>query len=488
MTGRPRGQPRRLSGIEARSIDYVPESERHGRVADQGPFWFLGNFHFFTIAIGFVGPSLGLSLGWTALAGTAGILFGTLFQAFHASQGAELGLPQMIQSRAQFGFRGVVVPLFGALFTFVGFNVVDSILVAAGLKSLWGWDPLAVTIALAALAAALAIWGHDWLHLAFKGLFWISLPLFTLLTAGIGLGHIRGLAALPPPPVAINWPAFVTQFAAAASYNITYAPYVSDYSRYLPRTVSRPAIIASVFAGASLSAIWLICLGAWLATRMGATDGLAALAHAGDAFIPHLGGGLVICSVGALLATMGMNAYSAMLILVTGLDSLRRIGPTRRIRVAAILALAGAWTWMAASATGNAIETLSATLVAMLYLLCPWTAVNLVDYFLLRKGRYAIADLATPDGIYGAFGARGLIGYFAGLAASAPFFLIPGVWTGPAAQALGGVDVAWLVGLVVAALAYLLASLGFRPEREDATIAASEAAMATLELTPSVKG
>ncbi len=275
MTGRPRGQPRRLSGIEARSIDYVPESERHGRVADQGPFWFLGNFHFFTIAIGFVGPSLGLSLGWTALAGTAGILFGTLFQAFHASQGAELGLPQMIQSRAQFGFRGVVVPLFGALFTFVGFNVVDSILVAAGLKSLWGWDPLAVTIALAALAAALAIWGHDWLHLAFKGLFWISLPLFTLLTAGIGLGHIRGLAALPPPPVAINWPAFVTQFAAAASYNITYAPYVSDYSRYLPRTVSRPAIIASVFAGASLSAIWLICLGAWLATRMGATDGLA---------------------------------------------------------------------------------------------------------------------------------------------------------------------------------------------------------------------
>jgi hypothetical protein len=29
--------------IERRSIDYVPEDERHGKVWHQGPFWFLGN-------------------------------------------------------------------------------------------------------------------------------------------------------------------------------------------------------------------------------------------------------------------------------------------------------------------------------------------------------------------------------------------------------------------------------------------------------------
>src|SRR3712207_8929795 len=67
--------------IERRSIDYVPEDERHGKVWHQGPFWFLGNFQFFTITIGFIGPGLGLSLGWTILAGTLGILFGTLFMA-----------------------------------------------------------------------------------------------------------------------------------------------------------------------------------------------------------------------------------------------------------------------------------------------------------------------------------------------------------------------------------------------------------------------
>jgi len=41
--------------IERRSIDYVPEDERHGKVWHQGPFWFLGNFRFFTTTMGFIG-------------------------------------------------------------------------------------------------------------------------------------------------------------------------------------------------------------------------------------------------------------------------------------------------------------------------------------------------------------------------------------------------------------------------------------------------
>src|SRR3954468_23683736 len=107
----PQGAPSGIRGIETRSIDWVPHQERHGKLWHQTPLWFLGNFQYFSIPIGFIGPSLGLSLGWTILAGALGILTGTVFMAFHASQGPLLGLPQMIQSRAQFGFRGVIVPL-----------------------------------------------------------------------------------------------------------------------------------------------------------------------------------------------------------------------------------------------------------------------------------------------------------------------------------------------------------------------------------------
>jgi NCS1 family nucleobase:cation symporter-1 len=66
----------------------------------------------------------------------------------------------------------------------------------------------------------------------------------------------------------------MAQFTASASYNITYAPYVSDYSRYLPRHTRPTYIIAAVFFEASDSAVWLIALGAWLATRLDATDAL----------------------------------------------------------------------------------------------------------------------------------------------------------------------------------------------------------------------
>ena len=79
--------------IEARSIDWVPENERHGKLWHQGPLWFLGNFQYFSIPIGFIGPSMGLSLGWTIVASILGIAVGTIFMAFHASQGPTMGLP-----------------------------------------------------------------------------------------------------------------------------------------------------------------------------------------------------------------------------------------------------------------------------------------------------------------------------------------------------------------------------------------------------------
>jgi purine-cytosine permease-like protein len=131
----------------------VPERERHGRVNDRGPLWLHCDFHCFAIAIGFVGPSPGLSLGYTALAGTLGILIGTAFQAFHASQGAEMGLPQMIQSRAQFGYGGVIVPLVGTLVSLLGNNIVSTVLVSEGMQALWGLVRQLVALGISLLAA-----------------------------------------------------------------------------------------------------------------------------------------------------------------------------------------------------------------------------------------------------------------------------------------------------------------------------------------------
>ncbi len=460
-----------VGAIEARSIDYVPESERHGKIWQQGPFWFLGNFQFFTITIGFIGPSMGLSAIQTIIAGTLGIAFGTLFMAFHATQGPHLGLPQMIQSRAQLGYRGVIIALFGSWVTFMLFNVVDVILLQSGLNGIFGWDPLLIAAVTTLVAVTLAIYGHDLLHRAFRLLFVISLPFYVILSVAIVTGNVAGS---PAPAGEFSWPALLAQFTAAAAYNITYAPYVSDYSRYLARSTKTGPIVASVFFGAAGSAVWLIALGAWLATNLGATDALVSLRDAGDQVFGGLGSLLAILSVLALVATMGINAYSAMLSTVTGIDSIRKLTPSRNLRIVTILVLAVMWVAAAIGFGGDAVGTLFNSLIVMLYLLVPWTAINLVDYFFVRRGRYAITDLLTPSGIYGAWGRRGLTAFAIGLLAMAPFIVIPGVVTAPLAQVFGGVDVSAIVGLLVSAAAYFLLTRSLDTAAEESAIAASE--------------
>ena len=277
-----------------------------------------------------------------------------------------------------------------------------------------------------------------------------SLPLWIVLTCGILFGGVTGTATATG---GFSFVAFLVQFSVAASYNITYAPYVSDYSRYLPRDTKPSSIISSVFIGASASPAWLIPLGAWMATYLGASDALAGINETGNDAVSYLGSVLAIVSTLVLVATMGLNAYSGMLTVVTAIDSLKSVKPTRQLRVVTITVLAVAWLVMSLLLT-NATSALNTTLLIMLYLLAPWTAVNLTDYFFVRRGHYAIADLFTPNGIYGAWSWRSLTAFTAGVLAEIPFVDLP-FFVGPAAKAMGEVDIAFIIGLLVSGVVYI---------------------------------
>jgi nucleobase:cation symporter-1, NCS1 family len=481
-----------LRQIEVHSIDWIPDPERHGKNWQQAMLWFLGNFQYFTIPIGFIGPGLGLSLGWSILAGALGIGFGTLFMAFHATQGPVFGLPQMIQTRAQLGYRGVVVALFAVLFTYMAFNVADQVLMSSGLHGAFGWNAGLVAAATAVLAALLAIFGYDWVHRVFRFLLVISLPCYAIISVAILAGKAGGAA--PSHPGGFVFAAFMTQFTAAAAYNITYAPYVSDYSRYMPGNTSPRGIIAAVFFGAAGSAIWLIALGAWLATRLGATDGLVGLLQVGDKVVAPLGSVTAALSATALLATMGMNAYGGMLCVLTGIDSFRKIKTSRAWRAATVVVLAAVWyalgvLWNSQSAVGAVLDSLT----LMLYLLVPWTALNLVDFFFVRRGHYAITDIFRPDGVYRRWGWRGLTAYFAGFAAEIPFMVLPPIgglsYVGPVPAHLAhGVDYSWVAGLGVSGILYLLLSRSLDTEAERAAIQASERELAAIDAAVGAAG
>ena len=467
--------------IEGHSIDFIQENERTDKLSAQGPFWFVGNFTFFTMTIGFVGPSVGLSAFWTMIAGTLGIMFGTLFMAFHSSQGPHLGLPQMIQSRAQFGYRGVVLVLLATLFVFAGFNIVNLVLMMQGLNTLFHWGPMQVALAVTVPATLLAILGHDWMHRTFKWSLFLSLPLYGLLSLAVLMGWVQSAPAPAGGTEAValgfTWVGFVAQFAAGASYNIAYAPYVSDYSRYLPKNTSSGKLILAVFLGASLSGAWMIAVGGWLAEHLHATDVLVALNAVGAGFAPQLGTLMVAVTILAFLPVIAMNIYSAKLTTLTGVDSFKKIKPTPRVRIWAILFVVVLQLGMAVTinASGSGLSVLNMYLVVMLYFLVPWTAVNLTDYFFVRKGRYAIPHFFLPnDNIYGHWGSRGLIAYLIGFVVMIPFFTLYNgtdeVFVGPLAKMIGGVDMAWLVGLIVSGVAYYLLCLSLDLAKEERLI------------------
>jgi NCS1 family nucleobase:cation symporter-1 len=440
--------------IEVRHLAHVPENEWHGKVWRQAPFWFLGNFQPFTLALAFVGPLVGLNGLWTSMAGIAGILFGAIFMAAHAAQGPVLGLPQMIQSRAQFGYRGVVVPLVATTLTFVGFNVVTVVIIKQGLFDIFGWNESVVAVLVTAVAALVAIYGHDWIHRVVLTVFWVSLPLWIAMSFGILAHHAGGHGPLTGGFSAVG---FFAMFTIAASYNITYAPCVSDYSRYLPRDTSRWGISLAVFLGAIGSPIWLIPLGAWMATRLHVGDALTGIYLAGNATFARLGTALALVAVAALVAAMSISAYSGMLSILTAIDSFRTVRSGARARVVTILALAVVSLTLGV-VLENATAVLSDWLIVMLYLLAPWTSINLVDFYFVRRGRFAAADFTSPHGANGMWGLRGIGAYFLGIAVEVPFMSMANFYQSPGASWLKGVDISWIIGLVVAGSTYYLAS------------------------------
>jgi purine-cytosine permease-like protein len=353
-----------------------------------------------------------------------------------------------------------------------------------GLNGAFGWNADVIAVVTAIGAALLAIYGHDWVHRVFRSLLFVLLPLMVIVTIGVITGH----AGSVPSTVTygFTWTAFMAQFSTAAAYNITYAPYVSDYSRYLPKSTPRGPIIASVFAGASTPAIWLIAFGAWLAIRLGATDPLVGLQTAGNNVFGHLGSVTAFLSATALAATMGMNAYGGMLTTLTAVDSFRAFRPTRTARIVTIVGFTVLWFVIGKAITTNAVGAVYGSLTLMLYLLVPWTATNLIDFFFVRRGHYAITDLFTPTGIYGVWAWRGLTAYAVGFIAQIPFMYIYNLFTfhtyyeGPFAKSLNGVDIAWIVGLVVTSVTYILVTRSLKVEDEQAAIDESDRTLATM--------
>jgi purine-cytosine permease-like protein len=198
-------------------------------------------------------------------------------------------------------------------------------------------------------------------------------------------------------------------------------------------------------------------LGSCIAAAAGKNfDTITSIKATADGLFPGFGAiALVIAAIG-LISVTALNMYGGSLTLISSVDSLRRIRPTLTLRIAtigvtALISLVGA-----NLASENFLANFSNFLLLVLYFFIPWTAVNLTDYFIVRKGHYAIAEIFEPNGIYGRWGWAGLTSYLVGFFVMVPFFSAGTLFVGPVAKTMQGADISMFIGLPVAGGLYWL--------------------------------
>ena len=459
--------------VERHTIGPVPESERNGSAKGLFGIWLGVNMLPLTVVTGALGTTLlGLSF-WSALAAMIiGNAVGGIFMALHASQGPTLGVPQMIQARAQFGSKGATLIVVVAAVMFMGFYISNLVVGAQSLNAVFPSISTTVGIVLAVIASmAITVVGLRLIKLVISvsavviGVL-VVVALIWILSGDIPDGALSGGSSTAA--------GFFSMVAIAAVWQIAYAPYVSDYSRYMPAHGGQRAAFWATYGGSVISACLVMALGLLIGAVSTAADAMSGLAETTGGLASTI---LIAFALASCLGNAG-NVYCATLNVITIVETFRSgwiPAAAGRLTTAGVLHVVGLVAALGATATF--LTSFTNFILVLLYVLIPWSAINLVDYFLIAHGEYDVAAFFRADGgRYGRWNLPALGVYVLGLLVQIPFAVLP-MYTGSIAEQLHHVDLAWVVGLVVSGGVYYVVARAL-PRRDTAATMVTGAAPA----------
>ena len=461
-----------VAAVEPGGVEYIPQTERHGTPAQLFWTWMSPNFEFATVYVGVLPIVLFGGGFWLTVIGLlVGTALGAATHGWLSTFGPRYGVPQLIQSRASFGFVGNLLPAFlNTVTSGAGWVAVNSVSGAFAVQTFFnhvGWSVPPFWLALAVVVAievAIAFVGYNMIHQFERVIF----PFLGLVFAACCLyifGHTNAaLGFNPAAPAAAGGQvgAFILAVFFAYAYAVSWNPYAADYARYLPPKTSATRVALAAGLGILVSCTVLEVAGAGLATVAGTSWGPSDVPT--DQFVKPLPDALgliatVAIALGAIAANV-LNLYSAaMSFLTLGIRmTLRR----RRAIVAVAFGAIGFCVGLTGSAApGSKYE---AFLFFNTYWIVPFIAVVLTDWT-LRGGRYRVATFF--DSRHRPW--KGVVAMLAGIAASLPFWnqtLFVGVVPSNAPQ-FG--DISFVVGFVVTVVVYLaLRPLHVTGDRDEA--------------------
>lgn len=440
--------------IENRSGEFIPEHERYGSPRRLFTIWCSANMQVTTMVIGALGVVAGLNLGWTFIGLILGNLIGSVFMAAHSAQGPHLGIPQMIQSRAQFGVIGAGVPLAIVVLAYILFTAANGVVMRDSIKAVAPVSDNNAIILFGVLTLVVGFVGYELIHRIGAWMSALSSIVFALAAYAV-LQHGLPNGVWEVSSGTFKFAIFCLVVTQAASWTLGFGPYVADYSRYLPSSISTRATFWYSYLGIIVGSTLLMLLGALMAASAMdvTTDPGSAIAKLFPGYET-----LVYCVIiVGVLEWNVMNLYSSYMsttTIFTGFNGKVRISLLTKFVIMAIVA--AIVTWIAIAAQYNFSAYFSDILIGQVYVLVPWSAINLADYYWIRKGRYSVAAMYDVNGIYGKVNWSTLSIYAIAVVVQIPFMELS-FYKGPIA-ALVGTDISWLPALVVPAVLYYVAN------------------------------
>jgi purine-cytosine permease-like protein len=452
------------SGFERNGVDRIPENERTSTPWTFFVIFIGGSVGLGAVAFGWVGLMFGLGLWATISAIAVGTAVGVTLLVPLVLLGSRTATNNATASGATFGVRGRLIGSgIGLLTCLVSVALTVWTCGAAGVavagRLLGVPDSLsaqAVAFALvAAISAAVAIWGYRWLVRCTAIIFALGGALMVLMPFALA-GSIVWDYAGGEPLLGTFWATWLlVAVTVGVGGALVVCTIVGDWTRYIradrhPARALAPVAALALFLGFAVPA----AIGAIVSTAF--TDPVApfpiSLANESPLWyaVPLL--------PFAVLGGVGLVAQS---LYSGGLDLDALVVRLTRGQATTIIAVVGVVLVYLGLLAPNVQGAIAAALLVLAELSAPWAVIVGIG-FLRVRGRYHADDLQVfnrreTGGRYwytGGWHRPATLAWAAGSVAGLLTIQTP-LFSGPLSGVAAGVDISLLVAAVVAALVYL---------------------------------
>lgn len=424
--------------LETIGIQKIPSESRQGKPASLFSLWFAANLTIADFALGFIPVFLGMTFTSSIISIIIGNTLGATIVGLSASMGPRTGYPQMMGTSNSMG--RFVMRIFGILnlSNTLGWFIINNILSVIALYLILGVSYL-ILIPLFVLAVYLIAYvGHNFIHKVERILSYILGILFVVILARTLTSHQISGISLSSLQFGT---AFFGMIAFSYSYLMSWGPYASDYSRYLPSSVRLKDIFRNTFLGSFISTTFVEIVALIIS--------FTSLSSSPIDSLKSISGNLYPISLGAIalggVAANVLNLYSASL---SGLVGGIKMNRTKFVGIVAIAGII-----LSALFYRGFYEFFESFLLVLDYWISPWIAILVVDFLIFRRQSLKF-DLK--------FKGSGVVSYILGLLISVPFMNISlGSinHTFPLSLKLGGIDISYFIGFVSSAVIYLIIEL-----------------------------